>query len=100
MALDSLPLKLFPPDNPQAPSHSSHSSPKSDENDQVSKEEEEVDFETHSHVSGATAADDIKSLITVSIRQIYKSSQAKHPLAFRKEQKRLTPSAIKIKPVS
>jgi len=99
MALDSIPLKLFPPDNPQAPSHSSHSSPNSFENDQVSKEEE-VDFETHSHVSGATAADDIKSLITVSKRQIYKSSQAKHPLAFRKEQKRLTPSAIKIKPVS
>ena len=41
---------------------------------------------------------DIKSLITVSKKQIYKSSQAKHPLAFRKEHRRLTPSAIAINP--
>jgi hypothetical protein len=87
-----------PADNPQAPSQSSHSSLKSDdENPDDNYVSSQDGMDNQSHVSGATVTD-IKSLITVSKKQIYKSSQAKHPLAFRKEHKRLTPSAVAINP--
>ncbi|TNV80074.1 hypothetical protein FGO68_gene12293 [Halteria grandinella] len=78
-------------ENPQSPGTSQHSSMEQDSSCKSGEEEETEE----------NAADQsmINPLIQKpSKKQVYKTSQAKHPMAFKMKQRRITPSAVALNP--